>query len=299
MKLANEISSSLVILILFIIVNLTVLNNQHTIAQLNITERINNNNFVKFLTTTSNELCNKYLETCDTNDEKYAEEEFRNKYLEPDDNDNNNTTTPSTTTASNAVERVIQNDTNQTQEGGFQRYENPALGITIQYPSDWQITERPNNTGLIARMNVSNVVSFFSPLKDSGLRIGEIMPSAQGQANISFLDNKSMNVLSTQYTSFQLITTNTTAVVGHNIPATKVVFMHDSSSSAEEQELQKEQFAPLGKRLFGMLVFTMKDGRTYVIEAYSEILQGAEAQQKKYSNSLVTTQKMVDTFGTL
>jgi hypothetical protein len=45
-----------------------------------------------------------------------------------------------------------------------------------------------------------------------------------------------------------------------------------------------------------MLVFTMKDGRTYVIEAYSEILQGAEAQQKKYSNSLVTTQKMMDTF---
>jgi hypothetical protein len=100
-------------------------------------------------------------------------------------------------TVSQATGNITSNNTAQALQHSFQIYQNPNLGTRMQYPTDWQIQEEnPNITN-------ATTVAFFSPLKDSGLRIvvGEIQEEQEplGLQNISsqqiFLDASVRNLI--------------------------------------------------------------------------------------------------------
>jgi hypothetical protein len=273
------------------------------------------------------------------------EEDFRNKYLEQDSSTDdveasnisqpataatartNATSPPTQTDAVGVAQQIVNRTSNATQtlqNNIFQIYQNPTLGIRMQYLTDWKIQEEGLNdtfSGANTTFTNASTIAFFSPLKDSGLSIevGNIQPQQQEQFLISqnassqtFLNNSVANLIdgfSKQYPDFQIISYNASSAVhdsgGNIIPAAKVVFSYSSSSPSQpasaltgeqEQQQQSKQFTPQGKRLYGMIVFTAYHNKSYIVEAYSEIVQGAEAQARKYSNNLIAPQQMVNTF---
>jgi len=287
------------------------------------------------------EICARYLETCPTppstdDTAKKIEEEIGKKYLGQDGGSNiaepvtpNVTTTPNNTFGSSSIVSGTPVDnsinTTQIQQANFQMYHSPNLGIRMHYPTDWQIQGDINSDFSAARagaggINTTNAttVAFFSPLKDSGLRIevGKMQQQQQQlQQQILNSQNSSQSLLpntvsnfidrfSKQYADFQIISSNATAAVydssGNTIPAYKVVFSYTSSSlsslpsQSSASFTGEQQFPPLGKKLFGLLLFTGSQDKSYLIEAYSEISEMEDAQKRKYSNNLITPQQMMD-----
>lgn len=211
----------------------------------------------------------------------------------------------------------------QQEHASYLNYQNTNLGFRIQYPNDWQLQGDPNTiigeiTGSATNDSTANTtVIFFSPLKDSGLRIqiGKISQEQQqdlqqiegSQSSLHTIIKSYIDKLSTQYPDFQLINVNATALVHDSarniIPAYEVVFSYTSSnpsqlglSSSLSAEQQQQQFPPSGKSLFGMIIFATNKDKAYLIEAYSEITPIGVAQRSIYSNNLIALLKMVNTF---
>jgi hypothetical protein len=145
----------------------------------------------------------------------------------------------------------------------FLLYENPALGIKIPYPADWEKVQADGN------------VTFISPLESNldVYRDNVIITTKNLLKNITLNQyaNIFINELKKNATDFKYIEENTTTVAGNNT-AYKIVF----TTKDRQHDLK------------AMVVLTIKDDKVYLIEYRSEL--GA------FSNNLATVQKMINSF---
>jgi hypothetical protein len=296
--------------------------------------------------TGQNEFCSRYLENCPTpntskepTQDEIQNEEFREKYFEKEEGITTNEITNTTTGAQSALstaeptntldkgETRVQNETSASsvEQGELSRkYEDGISGITIRYPSDWQIAKENSSVTSGERFNDQennnnsafvDVVSFFSPLRDSGLRILSSQKSSFSSTspNLTNSFNSLIKKFSELYPDFQVINLNSNYSTtlrnssGPAVPAYRIVFTFTSteSSSRNQQQIleppdvavrrqqQEQQFFPPDKPLFGMITAGGM-GKMYIIEAYSEAFKGGEEQARKYSNNLNIPQKMID-----
>ena len=149
----------------------------------------------------------------------------------------------------------------------FLLYENPTLGIKIQYPADWEQK----------KVQSDGNVTFISPLENHSdmYRDNVIITTKSVLKNITLNDYAStfINELNKNSTDFKIIEEIPTTLAG-NTTAYKIVF----TNTKDGQE----------HRLKIMVVLAIKNDKIYIIEYSSE----AEA----YSNYLATAQKMIDSF---
>lgn len=147
----------------------------------------------------------------------------------------------------------------------FLLYENPALGIKIQYPTDWEQKKAQTNDN----------ITFISPLESNldTYRDNVIITTNRLLKNIT-LDEYAdtfVNELKRNSTDFKIVEENLTTLTG-NTTAYKIVFTTEDG----QHDLK------------AMVVLAIKNGKVYIIEYNSE----AEA----YSNYLATVEKMIDSF---
>ena len=267
-------------------------------------------------------LCSKYLESCPSIPTptpppvpspspspedlvQKLEENFREKYLQENSNSGTGADTivsPNATTIlqTNGSSAVAVNTSSSSAgsyvaptglQDNFQVYQNPVLGIRLEYPTEWQLREEPVQ---VSRANAT--IAFFSPFRDAGFRIEVAdIKSQQGvPASLGPLISNIIDRFSRQYPDFQIISTNATAMRdsnGNNIPAYQMVFFYTSQSQFGLE--QQQQFVPQDKRLLGMFVFSVHNNRSFLIEAYSEMSGDHALSDIKYSSNLLAQQRML------
>ena len=99
----------------------------------------------------------------------------------------------------------------------FQIYNNSKLNFSIQYPSNWEITERKFNPEL---ENFSSTVEIKSPFEDPQDLVQEQLVISLNilHENTTFdeyIDN-ALNQFKNEYRDFQLISNNSTIIDNHN-----------------------------------------------------------------------------------
>ncbi len=127
-----------------------------------------------------------------------------------------------------------QEDGNQTDNGqlvgGFLQYENSSLGITMQYPSDWQQEADDNN---------SIVAYFFSPQEsDSDVFADGLFISIFNSENTPLDENvaTTLNSLSQTFSDFTPIKSNPTTLAGN--PAHRLVYGYTDPEIGAMQSIQ-------------------------------------------------------------
>jgi hypothetical protein len=224
---------------------------------------------------TSNiDVCNRYLETCptstptltptppasDTIDE--ADQSFRERYLEQNRNDGITTTNASSPPG----------------QARFLNYQNNDEKVRLQYPSDWQISER-------GRPNERNpaVVTFYSPYESDSDSYAEVV-DVRAQ-NLSDQDKaitteqylaKVISSYRQQSPNFKIIEANPKVLFGSNdLPGYKLVFtMTDNSVGNNNTELKVTETGTIDNEV----------NRTFFIRPFVE--------DKKSSDYLPVTEKM-------
>jgi hypothetical protein len=147
----------------------------------------------------------------------------------------------------------------------FLLYENPALGIKIQYPTDWEQKKAQTNGN----------ITFISPLKSNldTYRDNVIITTNRLLKNTT-LDayaDTFINELKKNSTDFKIVEENLITLTG-NTTAYKIVF----TTKDGQHDLK------------AMVVLAIKNDKVYIIEYNSEV--------KAYSNYLATVEKMIDSF---
>lgn len=137
------------------------------------------------------------------------------------------------------------------------QYENTNLGISIQYPLDWQVEED----------NKNSIIKFFAPdhnISDTylsvyvyetpiDLRLGDIQSSEVSRQD------------------FKLIKSSNTTRLGENMAR---LILYTFTSGRDE--------------IKGMMIFTINDGKVYQIKFF--------ARPDKFDNYLPIVQKIIDSF---
>jgi hypothetical protein len=145
-------------------------------------------------------------------------------------------------------------------------YENSTFGIKVHYPSNWIKQESQNRSS-------NDIVKFSSPV-GTGPASLDIIGGKPVPQNISLeqYNNASINALSRSFPGFNITESNATTLAG--IPAHKIVYTAIIPTS--------------GLELKFMQIFTIKDGKDYVITS--------AALTTDFSTYLPTFQKMIDSF---
>jgi PsbP-like protein len=148
----------------------------------------------------------------------------------------------------------------------FLTYENPTIGINIQYPADWiKNATSQGVTFILAAKNNSNPDQFWAKLDAFNV------PGFPLNMPLKAMADGVLNGYKRSLPNFQLESyTNTT--LGGN-PAVKIVYMFTNS---KEGNLKATDIG------------TIKNNRLYVIQYYVE--------SAKYQNYLPILQKIVDSF---
>ena len=182
-----------------------------------------------------------------------------------------NTITTTSTTISKQ-QALAQTNDNST----FKTYENPAYGIRVQYPSDWEKVE-PGQISQESSFNI--IVGFVSP-KES---VSDTSPPAALSIGIHNLSSSSsyQNTTLDQYTDVHInairreqeslveSTTTTLSAGSNNTLAQKVVYVN-----SQGQEV--------------MQVWTIKENKAYHITYAADVA--------RYTDYLPLAQKIIDSF---
>ena len=145
----------------------------------------------------------------------------------------------------------------------FSTYKDSIFPLKIQYPSDWNRIQGYRG----------NIVSFFSPLRNSSDMSSEVVSLA-----VETLPSKNMTLeeytakgldylMNSNLTGFKGIESNATTLGGY--PAHKLVYV----------------FSRGGIEIQLMQVYTLKDDRVYIVSY--------RAAKEQYSDSLATAEKMI------
>lgn len=149
---------------------------------------------------------------------------------------------------------------------GFLAYENPAIGIRLQYPEGWdKIEDVGFDSGATGVVFSPSSTSNIKDIRSLGINY-QLLPSPA--TTLSQFADKEFN--HTKAENFKgILESNETTVAG--LPAHKVVSTQQDSS---------------GKDLISMKIFTIKDGIGYTV--FYTGLEGA------YSNFMPITQKVIN-----
>jgi hypothetical protein len=143
----------------------------------------------------------------------------------------------------------------------FQNYQNPTLGISIQYPSDWELLEESND-----KLRFIKQEGFVT----ADLNVEEI---DQSDATLSEYANTRVNELKTQRPSFELLSFEPT-MISNDIAAQKVVYTFEREEDGKTNKV--------------MRIWSINEGRLYTLAYVSESSQ--------YDRYLPSFQRMVDSF---
>src|SRR5215204_1864285 len=143
----------------------------------------------------------------------------------------------------------------------FQNYQSPTLGVSIQYPSDWNLLEESND-----KLRFIKQEGFVN----ADLNVEEI---DQSDATLSEYANTRVNELRTQRPDFQLLSFEPT-IISNDIPAQKVVYTFDREEDGKTDKV--------------MRIWSINEGKLYTL-AYI-------AESSQYDRYLPAFQRMVDSF---
>jgi hypothetical protein len=108
----------------------------------------------------------------------------------------------------------------------FQIYHNPNLGISIQYPLDWQLIEESKD-----KLNFIKQKGFVTV----DLNTEDLNPS---DTTLSEYANKRVNELRTQRPDFQLVS-NDPVAISNNKPAQKVVYTFEREEDGKTNKVMR------------------------------------------------------------
>jgi len=148
----------------------------------------------------------------------------------------------------------------QTQQQ-FQNYQNPTIGVSIQYPSDWELQEESNDK--------------LRFVKQEGFVTADLnVEDLESDATLSEYANTRVNELREQRLGFQLISDEPITI--SNKPGQKVVYTFERDEDED------------GKTNKVMRIWSVNEGKLYTL-AYI-------AESSQYDRYLPAFQKMVDSF---
>ena len=151
--------------------------------------------------------------------------------------------------------------------GNFLTYENPAIGIKVQYPSDW--LKNATGQGVIFvlpnRNNTSNPEQFLARLEAYNV------PSVPPTIPLKTMADGVLNGYKRTLLNFQLESYTNATLAGS--PAVKIIYTFINSK---------------GGNVRATNIGTIKNNRLYVIQYYVEAA--------KYQNYLPILQRIVDSF---
>ena len=142
----------------------------------------------------------------------------------------------------------------------FQIYQNPTLGVSIQYPSDWELLEESND-----KLRFIKQEGFVT----ADLNVEDI---DQPDPSLSEYANTRVNELRTQRPEFQLVSNEPVTI--SNKPAQKVVYTFEREEDGKTNKV--------------MRIWSINEDKLYTL-AYI-------AESGQYDRYLPTFQKMVDSF---
>ena len=142
----------------------------------------------------------------------------------------------------------------------FQNYQNPTLGVSIQYPSDWELQEESNDK--------------LRFIKQEGFVTADLNVENQDESETTLAEyaNTRVNELQAQRPGFQLISNEPTTI--SNKPAQKVVYTFEREEDGKTNKV--------------MRIWSTNEDKLYTL-AYI-------AESSQYDRYLPTFQRMVDSF---
>jgi len=154
----------------------------------------------------------------------------------------------------NNVENTNVNPSIQQQVGGqFLRYENPTLGISVQYPSDWQIEEEQGEqvTFVKEKVNEKNIVEFLVDVHE--LDSPDITLT-------EFVGNE-ISKKREERQGFNLIESTPVTISDGNIPAHMLVYTFVKEDEGRNGEINKISriFAILGNKVYNIAYLAESD----------------------------------------
>jgi hypothetical protein len=149
----------------------------------------------------------------------------------------------------------------QSQQQSLLTYKNPNLGVSIQYPSDWELEEESND-----KLRFIKQDGFVT----ADLNIEDI---DQSDTTLSEYASTRVNELQTQRPEFQLVS-NEPTTISKNIPAQKVVYTFEREEDGKTNKV--------------MRIWSTNEDKLYTL-AYI-------AESGQYDRYLPSFQRMVDTF---
>jgi micrococcal nuclease len=143
----------------------------------------------------------------------------------------------------------------------FQDYQNPTLGISIQYPSDWELLEESNDK--------------LRFIKQEGFVTADLNVENLDQSDVTLAEytNTRVNELRTQRPSFQLLSSEPT-IISNDIPAQKVVYTFEREEDGKTNKVIR--------------IWSINEDKLYTL-AYI-------AESSQYDRHLPTFQRMADSF---
>jgi len=165
------------------------------------------------------------------------------------------------------------------QDNSFLTYENPAHRIRIQYPSNWQISEKD----IFPYDDTTTIVDFIKdPNSFSGdmlISVYNLTADTRALSIPKLLDNIISSYNKYYYNDFKLMDVNTTNITVAGNPAYKLVW----TDRIAWPDI-------LGKRYIieTMQVGTIIGNRLYLLQYYAGL--------EKYSNNLPIVQRMINSF---
>lgn len=127
----------------------------------------------------------------------------------------------------------------------FQNYQNSTLGVSIQYPSDWELQEESND-----KLRFVKQEGFVT----SDLNVENLEKS---ETSLSEYANTRINELQTQRPEFQLISNERTTV--SNKPAQKVVYTFEREEDGKTNKVLR--------------IWTINEGKLYTLAYIAESTQ--------------------------
>jgi hypothetical protein len=164
-------------------------------------------------------------------------------------------------------------------------YENPSLGLSLQYPSNWKVEERTNINNNTNDSNASSI-KFTSPSKRDLFvvsvytqNLSSLPVEQQHNTTLNSLTRIGINTAKANLNNFQLIdleTANVTLGLDQNNQAHKIIYSNTNTNMS----------FPL--QFVTMQTYTIKDGKIYGLSYVSEASQ--------FLRHLPAVQRMIDSF---
>ena len=142
----------------------------------------------------------------------------------------------------------------------FQNYQNPTLGFSIQYPSDWELQEESNDK--------------LRFIKQEGFVTADLNVESldESETTLSEYANTRVNELQGERPEFQLISNEPTTI--SNKPAQKVIYTFEREEDGKTNKV--------------MRIWTINEDKLYTLAYIAESTQ--------YDRYLPAFQRMVDSF---